>query len=234
MSRPKVSVIITTKNEEKYIEACLRSLQCQTFRDFEIIVTDSKSRDRTVKIARKYANKVIVKETNVSQGRNLGAENARGGVLVFVDADTVLLPDTLEKTFEVFKNRKIIGATCPILPLTVETKYVWIYMFYNKFVKSSIKVGRPQVTGLYCAYRKDAFKNVDGFDEHVGILEDFHLSSRISKLGKIKFVESTLVLTSHRRLKKLGIRAPDRYVRAWLRMIRTGRSFSYEWYKPIR
>lgn len=234
MRTPEASVIITTKNEEKLLESCLISIKNQTFKNFEIIVTDSNSRDRTVKIARKYADKVIVRKTNVSAGRNLGAANAKGDLLVFVDGDTILLPDTLEKTVKMFRDKKVVGATCPVLPLTSETKYVWMYMFYNRFVKSSIKVRRPQVTGLYCVYKKDAFQKIGGFDENVGVLEDFHLSWRISKLGKIKFVDSTFVLTSHRRLKKMGIRVPERYVRAWLRMIRTGRSFSLGWYNSIR
>ncbi len=234
MRTPKVSAIITTRNEGKYIEPCLRSLRGQTFKDFEIIVSDAESRDDTVKIARRYADKVIVRRTNVSAGRNLGAASARGEILVFIDADTILLPDTLEKVIGAFKNKKVVGATCPILPLTVEAKYVWVYMFYSNFAKATIKMRKPQIAGLFCAYRRDAFNRIGGFDEHVGILEDFHLSRRIASLGRIEFVESTLVLTSHRRLKKLGVRMPDRYLRAWLRMMATGRSFSFGWYNSIR
>lgn len=231
---PKMSVIITTKNEERYIEKCLRSVDCQTFKDFEVIVTDSESRDRTVALARKYADKIIVKKTNVSAGRNLGASAARGGILVFIDADTILLPDTLEKVFEAFKKRKVVGATCPVLPLTVEARYVWVYMIYSNFAKASIRLRKPHIAGIFCAYTKRAFEAVGGFDEDIGMLEDFHLSGRIGKLGKIVFVDSTLVLTSHRRLKALGIRTPDRYLRAWLKMALTGRSYSLEWYNSIR
>lgn len=234
MAKPRVSVVITAKNEGKYIGSSLRSLECQTFKDFEIIVSDAESRDDTVKIAKRHADKVIVAKTNVSAGRNLGAKNARGEILVFIDADTILLPDTLEKIVGAFKNRKVVGATCPLMPLTVEARYVWVYMFYSNFARATIRLKRPQIAGTFCAYRKDAFEKVGGFDEHVGMLEDFHLSQRIAALGKIEFVDSTLVLTSHRRLKALGIRTPDKYLRAWLKMMMTGRSFSFEWYNSIR
>lgn len=234
MAKPTVSVIITAKNEEKYIEGCLKSLSCQTLKNFEIIVTDAQSKDRTARIARRYADTVIVKKTNVSAGRNLGASVARGEILFFIDADTILLPDTLEKVTASFKKRKVVGATCPVLPLTIEAKYVWVYMFYSNFAKASIKMRRPQVAGLFCAYRKDAFEKVGGFDENVGTLEDFHLSGRIGKLGKIEFVDSALVLTSHRRLKQWGVRMPEKYMRAWIKMVATGRGFSHEWYNPIR
>lgn len=231
---PQVSVIVTTKNEEKYIESCLKSIRSQTFKNFELIVSDAESNDSTVKIARKYADKVIVKKTNVAAGRNFGATTSRGEILVFVDADTVLLSDTLEKIVGAFKKKNVIGASCPALPLSTEEKYIWFYLFYNRFAKFSIRLKKPSIAGFFCAYRKDAFDKIGGFDENVGVLEDFHLSIRISKLGKIKFVESTLVLTSHRRLKDWGIRMPKRYTHAWLKIMATGRGFSYDWYNSIR
>jgi glycosyltransferase involved in cell wall biosynthesis len=231
---PKVSAIITAKNEESHIEACLKSLKNQTLKNFEIIVSDGESKDSTVKIAKKYADKVVVKKTNVAAGRNVGADIASGDILVFIDADTVLLPDTMEKVIAAFKKKDIIGATCPALPLAAEAQYVGIYMFYNSFAKTSIRLRKPQIAGFFCAYRRDAFEKVGGFNEYVGILEDFDLSRRISSLGKIAFVSSALVLTSHRRLKKWGIHTPRRYMHAWLKLLLTGRSFSHEWYNSIR
>jgi glycosyltransferase involved in cell wall biosynthesis len=209
-------------------------LKNQTLKNFEIIVSDGGSEDNTVKIARKYANRVIVKNTNVAGGRNVGAKIAKGKILVFIDADTILMPDTMEKVVSVFENKNVMGATCSALPLTAEAKYVGVYMFYNSFVKASIRIKKPQVAGFFCAYRKDVFDAVGGFDEHVGILEDFHLSRRVGEIGKIVFVEPALVLTSHRRLKKWGIQTPRRYMSAWLRLMLTGRSFSHEWYNSIR
>lgn len=234
MPKLKVSVIITCKNEEDYIESCLKSVQYQTLKNFEIIVSDGKSKDNTVKIAKRYADKVIVEETNVSAGRNIGAANAKGEILIFVDADTVLLPETLEKILDVFKKKNVVGASCPAMPLTTEMKYVWLYSAYNNFARASIRFKRPHIAGFFCAYRKDAFNLVGGFDENFGTLEDFDLSKRIAKLGKIEFLSSTFVLTSHRRLKRFGLRTPERYGRAWIRMLRGRRGFSYDWYNSIR
>ena len=234
MKRPKVSIIITTKNEEKRIEHCLKSVKAQTYRDYELIVTDSCSKDDTARIARRYADKVIVRKANIAGGRNMGARAARGEILVFIDADTIMIPETIEKMAEAFDDRKVVGATCPTLPLTVDPRYVSIYMMYNHFARVSIRMRRAQIAGLFCAYRKDAYDREGGFDESVGILEDFHLSARMAKLGRIKFVEDTLVLTSHRRFAKWGIKAPVNYMGAWLKMLATGRSFSYEWYNSSK
>lgn len=230
----KVSVIVSTKNEEKNIEACLRSIRNQSLKDFEVVLSDAGSKDKTVKIAKNYVNKIVVKKTNVAAGRNLGAMVSSGDILVFVDADTILLPDTLEKVVEAFGRKKVVGAGCSALPLTAEGRYVGIYMFYNSFAKASVRIGKPQIAGFFCAYRRSAFERVGGFDDKVGILEDFHLSRKISSQGKVVFVGSALVMTSHRRLAKWGMNVPRRYMHAWLKMLLTGRSFSHEWYNSIR
>ena len=233
IKKPKVSVIVSSKNEAKVIESCLKSIKSQTFKNFEIVLSDAVSRDKTVKIAEPYADKIVVKKTNVSAGRNIGANFARGDILVFVDADTVLMEDTLEKIVKAFK-KGVIGATCPALPTVADPRYVGVYMFHNNFSRASIVIKRPQIAGFFCAYKRTAFEKVEGFDETVGVLEDYHLSQRIAKLGKIAFVADALVLTSPRRLKEWGVRVPEKYLTAWFRLLATGKSFSHDWYKPVR
>ncbi len=234
MKKPKLSIIITSKNEEKYIESCLKSVKNQTFENYEIIVSDSVSKDKTVKISKKYADKILVRKTNISEGRNFGAEFADGEILIFLDADTMLLPNTLEEIMKEFKDKKTIGVGCPALPTNANIKYVASYIFYNTHAETSIKLGKPQISGFFCAYRKKEFEKIGGFDSSIGILEDFDLSSRISKLGKIKFAKNTLVITSHRRLKKWGIRSVDKYISSWIKLVTTGKSFSQDWYKMVR
>lgn len=235
MSKRLASIIITAKNEEKHIEQCLMSLKYQTYKNMEIIVSDAESKDKTVKIAKKYADKVIVKKSNIAEGRNIGAAAARGEILFFLDADTILMPDTIEKMMGGFKNKKVVGGSCQALPLTADPKYVMIYLFHNRWSKTSIIFGQPNIAGFFCGYRKEAFDKVGGFNPYMGVpYEDYDMSKRMSKLGKIFFSESTLVLTSHRRLKEWGIRSTDRYVRSWAKWAITGKGFDYKWYNPIR
>ena len=114
---PFVSVIIPTLNKEKYIETTLLSIKNQDYKGkYEIIVVDSNSKDMTVKIARKYADKVIVtKRRGVSVGRNIGAEVAKGEILIFVDADTTLLPNVISKVVGHLRRKKVVGVVVPIL-----------------------------------------------------------------------------------------------------------------------
>ena len=104
----EISVIVPTLNEENYIEGCLESISKQTIpRDkYEIIVSDGSSTDRTVEIANKYADLVVVSEKRgIWWGRNYGAEYARGRFLVFIDADTQIKKDYLETVSQVHGER---------------------------------------------------------------------------------------------------------------------------------
>ena len=93
-----ISLVIPTLNEEKNIGESLRSLKNQTYRNFEIIIADGGSKDKTVEIARKYADRVIVyKGSGISEAKNRGVREAKGDILVFTDADTKFENDWLEK-----------------------------------------------------------------------------------------------------------------------------------------
>jgi glycosyltransferase involved in cell wall biosynthesis len=90
---PLVSIVITTKNEERNIENCLISIKEQTYYHIEIIVVDNASEDKTKEIALKYTDKVYDKGPERSMQRNYGMiEIARGEYVMFVDADMILSP----------------------------------------------------------------------------------------------------------------------------------------------
>jgi glycosyltransferase involved in cell wall biosynthesis len=81
-----LSVIIPAFNEEKFLPRCLESLKNQKFKDFEIIVVDNNSTDKTAEIAKKF-NVILVSEKSqgVAYARNKGAEIAKGEILIFND-----------------------------------------------------------------------------------------------------------------------------------------------------
>jgi 1,2-diacylglycerol 3-alpha-glucosyltransferase len=98
LEKPLVSIIIPALNEEKYIEKTLKSVRRQTYPKIEVIVVDNGSTDRTGEIAKKYANKVIVEEKRgIGIARNRGAKEAKGDILLFLDADTEIEKDCVEK-----------------------------------------------------------------------------------------------------------------------------------------
>jgi glycosyltransferase involved in cell wall biosynthesis len=232
-----VSIIIPTLNEEKYIESTLKSLQNQDYKGkYEIIVADGMSRDDTVKIAKKYANKVIpVRQKGIAEGRNAGAKVAKGDILFFIDADTILLFNGLTELIKPFKKKDVVGVTCPIIPISPKAKDFVIYWYLNLFLKRSVKTKKARIPGICCIYRRSTFETVGGFAEKLDTFEDFALSEKISKLGKIIFVDKTLVLTSHRRIQKWGeFKSIRKYLTAYVNYVIRGKVISAKEYKPVR
>ena len=161
MKDPAISVIIPALNEEKYIHIPLEALRHQTFKDFEVIVVDGKSKDRTVQVARKYGAKVIVEKSAVSKARNIGARAAKGKLLVFLDGDTKPGKDLLKAYHDRIKG-KVIAATGPIYPLEKTKRRIrYAYKFVTvDLIKFSIKAGFPSLVGSNFAITKAVFQNV--------------------------------------------------------------------------
>ena len=95
-----ISIIIPTLNEEKYLPLLLASIKNQAFKEYEIILADAGSKDRTVEIAKQYGCRIIP-GGSPSKGRNEGAKVAKGELLFFIDADAVLPPKFFEKSLRV-------------------------------------------------------------------------------------------------------------------------------------
>lgn len=237
VKNPKISIIIPTLNEEKYLEKTLLSLRAQTIKlPYEIIVSDGNSKDKTVKIAKKYANKIVIcNKRGIALGRNLGAKYAEGEILVFIDADTLLLPNTLEEVYKVLKEKNTVLISVPIAPSSYKSSHLFIYWFYTQFSKYSIKMNKPQVAGTFMAVKKDAFWKAGAFNEKARIVEDYEFSEKVSKYGKVKIIDSTFVLTSPRRIEKWGeIKSAVIYVCMYLTYLLKGKGLSWKIYKPIR
>lgn len=196
----KLSVIVPALNEEKYIERCLLSLSNQSFsKDYETIVVDGHSKDETIKIANKYADKVLkCKKRNSSAQRNRGAKFAEGKIIAFLDSDTVASPRWLENISRAFENNDVVAVTGPMYPME-KTKIKFMYKLMNGLQFLLIKINRPMFPGASCAFRKDVFENIGGFDECLETCEDHDISLKMRKFGKVKFLKGMIAFTSNRR-----------------------------------
>lgn len=102
MNIPKISVIVPVYNVEKYLPRCIDSILAQTFTNFELLLIDDGSKDRSSEICNEYANKdsrirFFHKDNGgVSSARNLGLENAEGEWICFVDSDDKVSSDYLK------------------------------------------------------------------------------------------------------------------------------------------
>ncbi len=198
---PEISVIIPTYNEEKYIGNTLESIRNQKFTDYEIIVADGNSTDKTREIAKSFADKIV--KTNIrttAAGRNTGAEVAEGKYLVFVDADTILPEDYLEKVFQIFQEGKFAGFSGSFQFLgnnPIHQADACIVNFYFLLLDF---FGKTIIPGFNFCIPKTVFRKAGGF-ENV-FIEDANLSAKLCKFGKTKYFSHFFVKTSPRRLKK--------------------------------
>ncbi|MEM3363897.1 MAG: glycosyltransferase [Candidatus Micrarchaeia archaeon] len=205
------SVIIPTLNEAKHIERCLLSLHNQqTDESYEVIVADSHSTDGTVRIAEKYADKVVLCDKGISLGRNTGAKASKGRNLVFLDGDSVASRTLLAAYADAFSKKSVIAATGPIFPLEKLSEHEDMFvrigskLYTESWIKFLIKINKPAFIGSNSAFRRDAFFKCGGFREDLQTFEDGDLSMRLAGKGEFMFHENARVYTSIRRLKKWG------------------------------
>ncbi len=175
----KVSAIVTTKNEERNIERCLRSLKSQTYKDLEIIVVDNWSSDRTKKIALGYTKKVYDKGPERSAQRNFGASKSTGKWIFFIDADMELSRNVVSECVEVIKGQNKIGGV--IIPeISIGEKF-WERV--KAFERSFYNLQGDVYTDAARFINKEAFNKVGGFDPKITGPEDWDLPESLKKKG---------------------------------------------------
>jgi len=202
---PAISVIVPAFNEEKFLGNCLLSLKEQDFKDFEIIVVDNNSTDKTTEIAKKFGA-ILVSEKNqgVAFARNKGAKIAKGEILVFTDADTILPKNWLSKIKEEFKRDKELiafGGSCQFYSGPISVKLASKFLLKPFLILDKSFSGGFNLMGCNMAIKRDAFLKVGGFNENLKLNEDVEISYRLRKLGKVKFDPNFKVKTSGRRFR---------------------------------
>lgn len=111
LRKPKLSIIIPAYNEEEHIGRLLKQLNNQTYKNFEIIVVDDKSKDKTREIAKQLGARVLVSgRHNLPFSKNLGMKNATGEVMLNIEADSEIHDNKfLENVAKCFQDPKVKG-----------------------------------------------------------------------------------------------------------------------------
>ncbi|MBN1923858.1 MAG: glycosyltransferase [Nanoarchaeota archaeon] len=215
--RPEISFVIPTFNEEAYIEKTLISLKNQKTKiPYEIIISDCKSSDRTLEIAKKYADKIVsVEKRGIGVGRNAGIKQSSAEYIVNTDADTIFPEDFVEKVYPLFKSKEYVGFYCgkwdyytgkslilKLLTLLAST----LLVLYSKI--QSVK-NTTTLPGWCLCTQRWVFDAVGGFDEDTSKCEDVNYSYAIEVLGKKYYYSHINVRSSVRRFEKS---LPESYV----------------------
>jgi len=193
----RISVVVIAKNEEKYIESCLKCLRNQTLIP-EIVVVDGHSTDRTLSIAKKYADKVVKdNKKGVADARNVGWKTAKGDIIAYCDADCYPQKNWIENISKLMDENICISG--PLYPYDGDALMKVAYKFWTNFNPIFYEfLGLQYIWGSNMAVKKGILK------EHpfrTNILEDYDLVRRIRRLGKVRFYKELLMPVSCRRLK---------------------------------
>lgn len=207
--RIKYSIIIPAYNSQEVIGICLNAIKKikKHRKDFEVIVVDDKSADRSVQLARNYFSNVIELKENVGPGaaRNAGAKQAKGEILVFIDADVEVSEDVLEKFDRKFQESKdpklagIMGVCSPTPAFNDTPSRIYNYFFHAIHASSPEKIQYPNTSLV--AIKRSAFDEVGGFHPTLRICEDNELGIRLSEKGHYFLIDKKLQFIHH---KKMG------------------------------
>ena len=224
-----ISIIIPTREEEKTIAKTLLQFRDALLIPHETIVSDARSKDRTVEIARQFAHTTIVfdgEKHTAGIGRNDGAKVAHGDYLAFVDAG-VEIPNVqafFDSALTHFRNNpEVVGVTGPqrALPATETWSDRLSFGIFNavlRFKNNTLHFG--EASGKFMLVSRHAFEKVGGFREDLATREDGDFFYRLSKIGRTVFDPSLMIYHEARRAHALG------WARLWWIWIINSISFS--------
>lgn len=237
-----ISVIVPAYNEERYLGETLKSIQRATEMllekdsvPTEIIVVDNESTDYTSDVALSFGASVV-KETkrNIATVRNAGARAAKGDVLVFIDADTIMPAELLWRINQLMASSVCFGGAVdtdyrPAKPMV--KIYLPLWRILGKLA------GMAQGATQFC--RREVFVSLAGYDESIYMGEDVDFHWRLNQFAKrqnghVCFIEDVQVVPSTRRFDQwsfwrtlictnpfyiLAFRRRERAWRGWYRVI---------------
>jgi glycosyltransferase involved in cell wall biosynthesis len=206
-----VSVLITVRNVEKDIAACLTSLLTQTFNDFEIIVIDDVSNDNTKEIIEEFKDKRIRYFRNknwlgLSRSRNECLKHAHGSYVFFTDGDCATSKNWIEEGLKYLKTENCIG---------VEGRTYYVAKEYKPTRSDDVVENKTEGFFMTCniAYKRRVIETIGGFDERFTFHEDLDLALRALKYGKICFNSQMTVYHQKKTFKPLQFAKKGKIVR---------------------
>lgn len=196
-----VSVIIPNRNGEATVGKCLTAAFRSRYKPFEVIVVDDGSEDGSVEIIKRFPCRLIQleKHSGAARARNVGAQESRGDIFFFTDADCLMQEDTLSAAVRALAEEgagAVVGGSYTRIP----HDKVFFSIFQSVFINYS-ETKRPENPDYIATHAMmiDAglFRRQGGFDERfLPILEDVEFSHRLRKAG-VRLVMRPEVLVQH-------------------------------------
>lgn len=202
MNKPKVSVITAVYNGERFLSEAIESVLGQTFRDFEYIIVDDGSTDKTSEIIKDFMRRdsriitAYIENSGPANARNIALEMARADWIAVLDADDICLPSRLEEQVRFIDEHPeciFVGSGC--MEITADGKLIKEHSYpcdHDKLVKNLERRSKffPHSSNLY---KRKVGSTIVRYDIRYPSSEDYNLWLVLSGLGKIGCVNSMLV-----------------------------------------
>jgi glycosyltransferase involved in cell wall biosynthesis len=247
VTRSTVTVVIPCFNQARYLPDAIRSVFAQSHPPIECIVVDDGSTDETSALAAAHGTRVIRQANRgVSEARNAGLLAARGELIVFLDADDVLLPDALARGADALAARKDLSAVvsrCEAMtedgtPIAVAHHHVDPDNLYLEWLSKNF-VWTPGAA----TFRRASLANLGGFSTEYGPAADLALYLRLARDGRIGLLPAYSVRYRQHpssmsrnpalmlRATQLALRRESRHAPSWARQdVKRGRRAWCNWY----
>jgi glycosyltransferase involved in cell wall biosynthesis len=205
--KPRFSVVVPARNEERFIGQCLESIRLAAapYPDqVEVIVVLNRCFDKTEEIAHAFGARTIREDArNLAKIRNAGARSALGQILVTIDADSTMSPDTLVAIDRALSSGTTVGGGTPIRPDRFSQGIqatLWLLNLLLLIFRFS--------GGLFWCRRED-FEAIGGFDENLVSGEDVDFAMRLKAYGKaaqrpFSTLRGAYIVTSCRKFDAYG------------------------------
>jgi len=200
---PKISVMMTVYNAEKFIRDAIESILVQTFSDFELIILDDHSTDNSYAIIKEYAkrdNRILVlhneKNLGISESRTKCVKSAKGKFIAIADADDISVPTRFEKQLNYLEGHKDYGVVGGFLELfDSETGKTIAYRRYHKDdikLRNRIFIYSP-IAQPASMIRKEVFDNIGFYNPEYPPVEDLDIWFRLGTKYKFANIQEVLI-----------------------------------------
>ncbi len=181
-----LSVIITSYNRQDFIAAAIESVLASTYKDFELIISDDGSVDKTVEIIKAYAQsdrriKIFISEQNKGQfaNRNIAASFAHGKYIKYLDSDDIIYPYSLQIMMDAMLKFPEAGLGFSIKYEDSSKPYPYLVQPGEAFLTHYLQHELLMIGPSGLIIKKEAFDAVNGF-EFFGMPSDNHLALKIA------------------------------------------------------
>lgn len=191
------SVVIPAWNEQELIADCLSSVFSQTIspKNYEVIIIDNNSTDKTAQVAKKYGARMVKEKTQgIVHARIRGVNEAKGNIIAFTDADSIVPPFWLEKISQAYQNEKVVAVGGPI-DFEPKVKTTPLTQGIINSIGRILKV----MSGPNMSFKKSAYEKCGGFSHKTNLGEDLLISMNLKKVGRVVIIKDNFVITSSRR-----------------------------------